>query len=181
MSKTSLSSSSFIVLGFLERFGPSTSYDLKQCADGSVGYFWSFSRSQLYKEPASLVALGLLSESKEKSGRKRRLYSITKAGRAALKNWLREETGAPTEIRDIGLLKLYFAQAGTQDDLMRLIQDQIAAHRHRLAEYETIQESLSENPDWAFHYAACRMGLLYEQMAVDFWKKLEKEPLPISD
>ena len=65
MSDTSLSPSSFIVLGLIAQHGPSTSYDLKRCADESVGYFWHFPRSQLYAEPQRLVGLGLLREEQE--------------------------------------------------------------------------------------------------------------------
>jgi hypothetical protein len=32
-------------------YGPATSYEIKKWADDSVGYFWPFSRSQLYAEP----------------------------------------------------------------------------------------------------------------------------------
>ena len=134
MSET-LHPSSFIVLGLVDRLGDATSYDLKNWADGSIGYFWTFSRASLYKEPARLVALGLLSERQEETGRRRRLYAITAAGKAALANWLAHSHDQPTEIRDLGLLKLYFAQSGDQTALDTLNQDLLTAQETRHARY----------------------------------------------
>ena len=51
---SALGHSAYIVLGLIGLFGPGTSYDLKRWADGSVGYFWTFPRSQLYAEPQRL-------------------------------------------------------------------------------------------------------------------------------
>ncbi|HMK11556.1 MAG TPA: helix-turn-helix transcriptional regulator, partial [Acidimicrobiales bacterium] len=81
----SLNPVSYVVLGFAAQHSPVTSYDLKQMVAGSVGYFWPFPHSQLYAEPARLVAAGLLDEDVEATGRRRRLYRITPAGRSALR------------------------------------------------------------------------------------------------
>lgn len=171
--------SSFIILGLVERLGDATSYDLKNWADGSVGYFWNFSRASLYKEPARLVGLGLLAERQENTGRRRRLYSITPEGRAALAEWLSTPSDQATEIRDLGLLKLYFAQSGSQDALDNLIQDQLAAHRQRLSIYRKIEQELAANPDHRFYAAALTMGLKYEEMSVAYWQDLAKAQLKV--
>ena len=171
--------SSFIVLGLVDRLGDATSYDLKNWADGSIGYFWTFSRASLYKEPARLVALGLLSDRQEETGRRRRLYAITAAGKAALANWLAHSHDQPTEIRDLGLLKLYFAQSGDQTALDTLIQDQITAHETRLATYRELEQELSANPDYRFYAAALAMGLKYEEMSVAYWQGLTKAGLKV--
>lgn len=178
MSKT-LHPSSFIILGLVERLGDATSYDLKNWADGSVGYFWNFSRASLYKEPARLVGLGLLVERQETAGRRRRLYSITAEGRAALADWLATPSEQATEIRDLGLLKLYFAQSGTQAALDALIQDQLIAHRQRLGTYKQLEQDLSSNPDYRFYAAALAMGLKYEEMSVAYWQDLSNAQLKV--
>ncbi|NQY15100.1 MAG: PadR family transcriptional regulator [Henriciella sp.] len=171
--------SSFIILGIVERLGDATSYDLKNWADGSIGYFWNFSRASLYKEPARLVQLGLLSERQEETGRRRRLYAMTDKGRTALSDWLATPSEQATEIRDLGLLKLYFAQSGTQAALDSLIQDQLLAHRHRLETYRTLEQDLAANPDYRFYAAALAMGLKYEEMSVAYWQDLAKAQLKV--
>jgi DNA-binding PadR family transcriptional regulator len=178
MSKA-LHPSSFIILGIVERLGDATSYDLKNWADGSIGYFWNFSRASLYKEPARLVQLGLLSERQEETGRRRRLYAMTDKGRTALSDWLATPSEQATEIRDLGLLKLYFAQSGTQAALDNLIQDQLMAHRQRLETYRTLEQDLAANPDYRFYAAALAMGLKYEEMSVAYWQDLAKAQLKV--
>ena len=123
------------MLGLLGQCGPGTSYDLKRWADESVGNFWTFPRSQLYAEPQRLAALGLLEETQEDGGRRRRTYQVTAAGTAALQSWLSEPAGFP-ELRDLGLLKLFFAEQGTPQQVQRLAAEQLDLHRARLADYD---------------------------------------------
>src|SRR5215469_9710706 len=98
---------SYLVLGLVASEA-STSYELKQKVADSVGFMWSFPHSALYAEPARLVGLGLLSDRQEDHGRRRRLYTITDEGRAELEGWLREPAAEPPQLRDLGLLKLFF-------------------------------------------------------------------------
>src|SRR5664280_149840 len=83
-----LTSTSYLVLGLIEREGPSTPYELKRHVAATIGHFWSFPHALLYTEPARLVELGLLTEKREAEGRRRRLFAITGRGRAAIRAWL---------------------------------------------------------------------------------------------
>jgi PadR family transcriptional regulator AphA len=111
-----LTSTSYLVLGLIEREGPSTPYELKRHVAATIGHFWSFPHALLYKEPARLVELGLLTEEREADGRRRRLFTITGRGRAAIRAWLATPSQEPTELRDAGLLQLFFADLGSADD-----------------------------------------------------------------
>jgi PadR family transcriptional regulator AphA len=167
-SDASLGPSSYIVLGFLAQYGPGTSYDLKRWADESVGYFWTFPRSQLYAEPQRLAALGLLEEAQEDGGRRRRTYSVTPAGTSALEVWMAHPAGFP-ELRDLGLLKLFFSAQGNLRDMARLAAEQLALHRARLEEYEQL---CSLPPVNGSEVLPLRMGLLYERASVAFWTEV---------
>src|SRR3954451_2987405 len=101
-----LTSTSYLVLGLVEREGPSTPYDLKRNVAATIGHFWTFPHALLYKEPPRLVERGLLTEQREAEGRRRRVFNITDAGRAALRQWLATPSREPTELRDAGLLQL---------------------------------------------------------------------------
>ena len=166
---SSLGPSSYIVLGLLSQCGSGTSYDLKRWADESVGYFWTFPRSQLYAEPQRLAALGLLEEVQEPGGRRRRTYRLTDAGRAALQRWLTEPAGVP-ELRDLGLLKLFFAEQGSPQDVSRLAAEQLELHRARLSEYERLVACFTSAPP----AHPLQMGLLYERASIAFWTTLLK-------
>ncbi|ULH14635.1 PadR family transcriptional regulator [Deinococcus sp. KNUC1210] len=175
----SLGPVSFIVLGMLATCGPMTSYELKREVDNSVGYFWSFPRSQLYAEPQRLSRLGYLEEQQEDSGRRRRVFSITETGRGALHDWLAQSAGAG-ELRDPGLLKLFFSASGPAGTAQAIAAEQEALHQQRLAEYVRLQNSTDDSAQPLS--PTLRMGLLYEEASVKFWRELaqqEQENVPV--
>ncbi len=171
MSSSQLTPVSYVVLGLVAQ-GATTSYDMKQKAARSVGNFWNFPHSQLYAEPAHLVELGLLDELREAEGRRRRVYTLTHAGRAALDDWLREPTSDQPQIRDTGLLKLFFGDGMSPAEIVALAREQEEAHQARLTIYETIEDAVT-NPS---HAAVVRAGLLHERTFVEFWREIAATP-----
>lgn len=165
MSSLQLTPVSYVVLGLVSQ-GATTSYDMKQKAARSVGYFWNFPHSQLYAEPPRLVHLGLLAERQEEGGRRRRVYTLTPAGRRALDDWLREPTSEPAQIRDTGLLKLFFGDGMTPNEVAALARAQEQAHLAQLEVYEAIEHAVT-NPH---HAAVVRAGVLHERTFVEFWR-----------
>src|SRR5262249_22987302 len=82
--------------------------------------------SVLYEEPRRLAAMGLAHAQKEPGrGRGRNRYSITDAGRQALRAWLATPS-APPRLELEPLLRLTFADQGSPPD----VQAAIAALRH---------------------------------------------------
>jgi DNA-binding PadR family transcriptional regulator len=171
MSSPQLTPVSYVVLGMVAE-GATTSYDMKQKASRSVGYFWNFPHSQLYAEPGHLVELGLLDEEREAEGRRRRVYTLTAAGRKALDDWLREPTSEQPQIRDTGLLKLFFGEGLSADEVAELARAQEEAHRARLAAYEAIADTVT-NPN---HAAVVHAGLLHERTFAEFWREISATP-----
>ena len=171
MSSPQLTPVSYVVLGMVAEEA-TTSYDMKQKASRSVGYFWNFPHSQLYAEPRHLVELGLLDEEREAEGRRRRVYTLTAAGRRALDDWLREPTSEQPQIRDAGLLKLFFGDGMSPDEIRALAQAQEEAHLARLAVYEAKAATVT-NPN---HAAVVRAGLLHERTFAEFWREISATP-----
>lgn len=91
-----LSQTSFVVLGLIEQAEPATPYDLKQLAALSTSNFWTVPHTQLYTECERLAAEGLLSETREQTGRRRRSYRLTANGRRTLAGWRSEPSGSST-------------------------------------------------------------------------------------
>ena len=176
MSSIALTPVSYLVLGLVARSGPATPYELKRFASHSIGYFWSFPHSQLYAEPERLARAGLLEENREIGGRRRRRYAITAAGRIVLREWLREPTTALPQLRDLGLLKLFFGEFVEPDDIAALARAQESAHRERLTAYRKLEAHLAERPTAAHGIATLRMGLAFERMAVRFWAEVAARP-----
>jgi DNA-binding PadR family transcriptional regulator len=175
-----LTPTSYLVLGLLAREGASTPYELEQHVRATLGNFWSFPHTLLYTEPPRLAALDLVTETREPEGRRRRIFSITQAGVSALGAWLDQPSNAPTELRDLGLLQLFFADMATPDARLRLAEQQLAVHRARLAEY-TADTQMDQRPGapgrghrTVEHWRGetLPMGVRYEAAAVDFWTEV---------
>ncbi len=171
-----LGPSAFLVLGYAARLGRVTPYQLKQLAKQGVSWFWDFPHSQLYVEPARLARLGLLEEIQEGHGRRRKLYTLTEAGRQALRQWFDSPVQEQTEVRDLGLLKLVFAGLTDPDRIRQLAEEQIALHRQRLHEYEVIIRDFRPYSQLYPNQIPIRMGFLHEQAYVQFWQSILDEP-----
>jgi DNA-binding PadR family transcriptional regulator len=161
-----LTPTSYIVLGLLELAGESTPYALKQLVAGSVGYFWTLQHAQLYTEPERLAKAGYVSETREETGRRRRLYSITAKGRTALDEWRTDPATDRAELREPSLLKLFFGA-----DQRDLAAAQLPAHRAKLAEYEAIRDSMPDDVPPGPRQAL-EMGIRYEGEMVRYWQEL---------
>ena len=157
-----------MVLGFLRAAGPSTPYDLKQMHAVSVGHFWSIPHSQLYAEPERLANAGLVSEEREQGGRRRRRFTITPAGEAALDAWLADPQAPTPELRDVALIKVFF---GAQP--APIAQRQLAAHEQVLATYEGLQAALRASPDSEPGVlSTLAAGILHERAMIAYWREL---------
>ncbi len=166
MQERRLTPTSFIVLGLIELAGEATPYELKQVAARSVGNFWSMPHAQFYTEPERLAEAGFLTEDREQSGRRRKRYRLTKEGRAALARWREEPTEELAQLRDPGLLKLFFgAPAGP------LAAAQLAAHEAKLAEYESMREQDS-GEGAPGPRATLDAGIAHEREWVRYWRKI---------
>ena len=177
MSTERLTPTSYLVLGLLAREGPSTPYDLERHVRATLGNFWSFPHTLLYTEPARLAAQGLATETRETGGRRRRVFTVTPAGLAALTNWIDRPSAARTELRDPGLLQLFFADLASADARLRVAEQQLAIHRAKLAAYEedarlerrAVGSGRGQRTVEHWRGETLRMGLLYERAAVEFW------------
>jgi PadR family transcriptional regulator, regulatory protein AphA len=112
---------SFLMLGMV-RLGARSGYAIKQAADASTRFFWPTSLAQVYPELARLLDAGLLSRSEDPRGaRERFAYELTEEGREALLAWLRSGREAPTQFRDEGVLRLFFADALPAEEQLELV------------------------------------------------------------
>jgi PadR family transcriptional regulator, regulatory protein AphA len=165
MQEPRLTPTSYIVLGFVAWAEEATPYRLKQLVAGSVGNFWSLQHAQLYTEPERLTKAGYLSEKRERTGRRRRVYRITEKGRRALDEWRAEPTDAIPELRSPALLKLFFGA-----DPAELAPRQIEAHRRKLAEYEEIRDTMPDDvPDGP--RLALDAGIASVRQQIEWWER----------
>jgi PadR family transcriptional regulator, regulatory protein AphA len=156
------------VLGLLEQAEPATPYDLKQIAQLSTSNFWSVPHTQLYTECARLAAEGLLDERQEQTGRRRRIYRLTKRGRQQLESWRSEPATDLYELRDAATLKLFFG-----GDPATLAATQLEAHRRRLKAYEQLRAGISKAPRGQLLALDCGIG--HEREFIRFWSRVAED------
>jgi PadR family transcriptional regulator, regulatory protein AphA len=115
-----LTTTSYAILGLLA-LKPWTTYELAQQMQRALGHFWPRAESKLYEEPKKLVAHGFARSSSELVGKRpRTVYSITPKGRQALAEWVPTPGNGPV-IEFEQLVKVFFAEHGTKEDLLATI------------------------------------------------------------
>src|SRR5262245_46714684 len=121
-----VSPTGYVILGLLG-LQPMSGYEIKAFVDKTVRFFWAASYGQIYPELRRLAEAGLVTgDSKPSGGRRKTVYSLTKAGRRELRDWLAIEPGE-LEMRDEGLLKLFFADAADPSVAIEILR---AKRRH---------------------------------------------------
>jgi PadR family transcriptional regulator, regulatory protein AphA len=99
-----------------------TTYELAKQVQRSLGWFWPRTERKLYDEPPRLVAAGLATATEERTGRRpRTVYAITPAGRRELRRWLGEPS-APPALEFEAMIRVFFADSGTLDQLVATLQ-----------------------------------------------------------
>ncbi|WEO99135.1 PadR family transcriptional regulator [Streptomyces sp. FXJ1.172] len=128
-----------ILTALLEK--PSSGLELTRRFDKSIGYFWSATHQQIYRELGKLEAEGFIRTlpSQAPARGQKKSYEVLPAGRAELARWTAAEQD-PKPLRDTLLLRLRAAAvvgtAGLEADLRRHLE----LHRRQLAEYREIEE-----------------------------------------
>ncbi|MER6750046.1 PadR family transcriptional regulator [Streptomyces fungicidicus] len=127
-----------ILTALLEK--PSSGLELTRRFDRSIGYFWSATHQQIYRELGKLDAEGLIRAlpSEQPARGQKKAYEVLPAGRAELARWTAASQD-PKPHRDAMLLRLRAAAvvgtAGLEDDLRRHRE----LHERQLGEYREIE------------------------------------------
>ena len=113
-----------------------TTYELAKQVQRSLGWFWPRAERKLYDEPKRLVAAGLATSGREMTGaRPRTVYAITARGRRALRTWL-DQPPVPPALEFEGMVKVFFADGGTLEQLRATLQSIADTADARLTDLE---------------------------------------------
>ena len=168
---SSLSPTARVILGLLA-WQPRTGYEIKQVTDQSTRFFWGASYGQIYPELRRLEAAGLVASREEPRGRvPRRVFSLTQAGREALDAWL-EEPEEAYEVRDEGLLKLFFGDLMSQEQRLDLVRRRQAWFEESAALFRRIGDELGELDESS--ETVLRYGIELMEWDADWWRQLER-------
>jgi PadR family transcriptional regulator AphA len=165
----------YVVLGMIG-LGARSGYEIKQMVELSIRFFWTISQAQIYPSLETLERVGLITGRAEPRGKRpRRVYDITEQGKAELERWLSHDEPIPFELRDIALVKLFFAEAMDRGQALALLarvkersEQQIATLRHIEPAAELVDEQGNPSP-----LLTLRMGVAFHQAMVDVCTEFE--------
>jgi PadR family transcriptional regulator AphA len=176
--RDALSPSAYVILGMI-RLGRRSGYEIKQAVQLSIRFFWTISQAQIYPTLESLERSGLIQGRDEPQGRRpRRVYDVTPAGESALAKWLVDDEPLSFELRDTGLLKIFFADLLDRQPALELIDKLQRRSRERVAQLEAIRpagESVADDEGYAFPLITLRLGVAYHQAIADECAAIEQE------
>jgi DNA-binding PadR family transcriptional regulator len=159
------------------RFGSRTGYDIKQKIEISTQFFWGASYGQIYPELKRLERAGLVSaEADPRGGVKRTAYRLTGAGERALHEWLADPTTQQFEMRDEALLKIFFGDLLTDDELLANVRtrrewcEQVLTLFHEIDEMPVRGWGERRSPTEALHY-----GLELMEWMRNWYARKERE------
>ncbi|MFE0775562.1 PadR family transcriptional regulator [Streptomyces sp. NPDC058861] len=161
-----------ILTALLEK--PSSGLELTRRFDKSIGYFWSATHQQIYRELGRLEQAGhirALPAPVPVRGQ-RKEYEVLPAGRAELGDWVARRED-PKPMRSSLLLRMRAAAMVGTTGLRAELERHLALHREQLAEYLAIEvkdfpdERRSAGPDRLRHLVL-RGGIDLERFWVEW-------------
>lgn len=144
-----LPDTSYAILGLLTMPWPEppSGYDLNKAVEGSIGYFWSPAKSQIYGELKRLRGLGFIEEREvpQTDRPDKRVYTITSEGDSALQGWLTTRDEVPEDIKSRILLKLFFGHRLSPQEVRVKVQEYLEYSTATLDEYEAIERQIESH------------------------------------
>ncbi|MER6222880.1 PadR family transcriptional regulator [Streptomyces sp. 900105755] len=124
--------------------GEASGYDLAKGFDATVANFWTATPQQLYRELERMEADGLVAARVVEQERRpnKRLFSLTDAGREAVRAYTAEPPGRPAVVRDELLVKVQCADAGDIEAVRTAVAERMEWATAKLARYERIRQRL---------------------------------------
>ncbi len=174
---SSLSPTARVILGML-KLGVRTGYDIKKAIDVSTKFFWSASYGQIYPELKRLRESGLVRARSQPRGKvKRTEYTLTKAGERALHEWLTDTESSMYELRDEGLLRLFFGDLVTTDDVLANLRARREVLELVLTRFRTIEPEAREGfaEEFQLHpYLALSYGIGMLEWSIEWYAETER-------
>jgi PadR family transcriptional regulator AphA len=176
MPSATLTASDYVVLG-MTGLGACSGYEIKRTVELSIRFFWTISPAQVYPSLAKLEEAGLLTGRDEPQGnRPRRVYERTPEGTRVLRDWLTRSEAMPFELRDIAMVKLFFADALDPDDAHQLLarvrsrgEDLAATLRAIRPDADEVARAGNNHP-----LLTLEMGIAYHDAVVEICRRFER-------
>jgi DNA-binding PadR family transcriptional regulator len=143
-------------------------YDLARQFDESVGYFWSATHQQIYRELSQLEIKGWIQgravEQEDRPNKK--LFRLTALGQAKMTEWMEQPSKRSKHKEEI-LVKLFAGQLVKPQLLITELRRTQSSHQEQLQVYQAIEQQYFANPEtFSFadkcQYLTLRQGIYHE-------------------
>ncbi len=170
-----LNATAYVILGMV-RDQPRSGYEIKALVDETTRFFWAASYGQIYPELKRLSEAGLVSGvDAPTGGRRRTVYEITADGEEELIAWLRQPP-ATYEMREEGLLKLFFAAALPRQEAAEILRA-MGAHRRAVSAQLRAMEPQALEKDDPFPLIVLRGGIEFTEWFAEWCERMEAQLL----
>jgi PadR family transcriptional regulator AphA len=180
-----LNATAKVILGMLAA-RPRSGYEIKTLVDSSARFFWAASYGQIYPELKRLEDAGLITGADASQGaRQRTVYKLTAKGKRAAREWI-EHRPEVFELRDEGLLELFFAGSIDPSRTAEIARERAAKAARTAGELRGVEEQIEEkrtegdefSPDQG-SLTVLRYGIEMNEWAAEWFERaaeqLEKE------
>jgi DNA-binding PadR family transcriptional regulator len=177
MTPARLTPPDYVVLGMVG-LGARSGYEIRRTVELSIRFFWTISPAQVYPSLAKLERAGLLTGRDEPQGnRPRRVYQRTQAGAQALRKWLTEAEPMPFELRDIAMVKLFFADALVSPDAHQLLAQVRSRSEQHAATLRAIRPDAEEAAAAGNIHPllTLEMGIAYHEAIIDVCRRFDRK------
>jgi len=170
-----MSTTPYAVLGLLS-IEPMSGYDIRRNLEESLSHFWSESFGQIYPTLKRLESARLIAPVRQPASdtRRRKLYTVTAAGRARLRAWL-SEPPRPQPPRNELLLKLFFGREAAPGACAAHLRRLRVQQERTLTAMEELERQLKAerrgHPDLRYWLLAVSFGIERAQSLID-WSEL---------
>jgi PadR family transcriptional regulator AphA len=170
-----LSPTAYVILGMVRK-EPRSGYEIKALVDKTTRFFWAASYGQIYPELKRLSEAGLVvGVDAPTGGRRRTVYEITADGEEELKAWLRQPPET-FEMREEGLLKLFFAEALPREEAVEILRA-MRAHRESVSAQLRAMEATKSDVEDPFPMIVLRGGIEFTEWFADWCERMEAQLL----
>src|SRR5215207_6211629 len=177
-----LSATAKVILGMLAA-RPRSGYEIKTLVDSSARFFWAASYGQIYPELKRLEEAGLITGADASQGaRQRTVYKLTAKGKRAAREWI-ERAPQVFELRDEGLLELFFAGSIEPRRSAEIARERAAHSAAVAAELRAVKEAIehrheAEGPEYspdAGSLTVLRYGIELNEWAAEWFERAAEE------
>jgi DNA-binding PadR family transcriptional regulator len=147
---------------------PCSGYDLAKKFDGTVGFFWSASHQQIYRELTKLEEQTYISAMVVQQSNRpdKKIYAVTEAGNDYLREWIARPSTVAA-IKDELLVKLFAGDLVEPAVILAELEHHRSQHQELLDTYKSIEQRFFANAcqldvNRRYQYLTLRQGIRLE-------------------